>query len=485
MNGLSANVSAVWRRLGARTVIGLVMALHVGCGSTLESPAHRAPSMAIDSSAASGLSLIWRNADLRPVGQPIAIGDVVVGIVAEDLKAFVVGIDPVSGKTLWRDAMTHSAIARGEPISILKVGDDKVAYLRLTHKDSNLGNLVVVEARSGKELASAPTGRFPSPPIVCANGKDVCAISTLFYGSKQQYRLDLSSGQYIAENKLLPPGARFLSATGLVDLGDRPGNTLGLLRNGAVHWLTRVSAAFPSGYSSDYGWHWTEYPNLHVLVGTVGRNNPTANGKYTVYDLGEVAMAGLSERTGEVLWRDTGSQLDCHLSTHDYPVRCRTRGKSWFHTDRWTVHLADLDVTVEGFDPETGKAMWALPMGATEELEDLMRHPAIAGPGQVVVHGRNGPVVLDYAAGTLRVPERGTTYWCMERAVYEMAPPYRRSTAHWSYKRYGGTLASICDEGGRPATRLPSIAATMAAGARIGNLAVIATGDGYLGFKAP
>src|SRR5438874_1663675 len=110
MSGLSVNVSAVWCRVGARSAIGLVVALYVGCGSTLESPAHRAPSMAIDSSAPSGLSLIWRDADLRPVGQPIAIGDAVVGIVAEDRKAFVVGIDPVSGKTLWRDAMTHSAI---------------------------------------------------------------------------------------------------------------------------------------------------------------------------------------------------------------------------------------------------------------------------------------------------------------------------------------------------------------------------------------
>src|SRR5204862_3530934 len=138
----------------------------------------------------------------------------------------------------------HSAIPRGERISILKVGDDKVAYLRMTHKDSNLGDLVVVDARSGKELASAPTGGFRSPPIVCANGKDVCAISTLFYEPQQQYRLERSSGEYVAENKLLPPWTRFIDTTGLVDLGDRPGNTLGLLRNGAVHWLTKVSAAF-------------------------------------------------------------------------------------------------------------------------------------------------------------------------------------------------------------------------------------------------
>ena len=137
--------------------------------------------MVIDASAPSGLSLIWRNTELRPVGQPIAIGDVIIGIVAEDRIAYVVALDPATGRTLWRDAMTHSAIPRGEQISVLKVGDDKVAYLRMTFKDSNLGNLVVANARTGKEVARAPTGRFPSAPIMCENGRDVCAITTLNY----------------------------------------------------------------------------------------------------------------------------------------------------------------------------------------------------------------------------------------------------------------------------------------------------------------
>src|SRR5438552_4037283 len=111
-------------------------------------------------------------------------------------------------------------------------------------------NRLPIEHRAWRSIRRRRRG-FRSPPIVCANGKDVCAISTLFYEPQQQYRLERSSGEYVAENKLLPPWTRFIDTTGLVDLGDRPGNTLGLLRNGAVHWLTKVSAAFPSGYSSD------------------------------------------------------------------------------------------------------------------------------------------------------------------------------------------------------------------------------------------
>jgi hypothetical protein len=73
----------------------------------------------------------------------------------------------------------------------------------------------------------------------------------------------------------------------------------------------------------------------------------------------------------------------------------------------------------------------------------------------------------------------------MTAASYEVSPSYRRSTANWSFTRTGGELASICDAAKLPATRLPSIEATLAVGARVANIAVIATYDGYLGFKVP
>jgi outer membrane protein assembly factor BamB len=475
-------VAAERRGLVGRATIGWIAAAQaVACASSLEPARDHAP-LAIASSAPSGLSLVWRNTELHPIKQPMAIGDVVIGVVADDRKAFVVSIDASTGRKLWQQRMTHSGIARGLQISVTKIGEDKVAYLQLINEDSAFAHLVVADARTGREIARSPEAVFASRPIVCANGRDVCAISTSPLERKRQYRLDLTSGAYVVENDRMLRGTRFIDETGLLDLGDRPGNTVGLLRNGRVQWLTPLAAAFADGSSTDDGWSWNHDADQRVYIGWVGSAGETS-GQYYVHDLASSATAGLSELTGEVLWRDNGSSFACSLNTTDYRVRCRMRGKLWYRYGE--SFISELDVTVEGFDPVTGKTTWSLPLGFARELNDDAIRPAVAGPGRVVVSGARGPAILDYANGTLDTPEPGATFWCMARVRYELAPPYRARTAEWKYTRRGGTHASICDERGRPATALPSIAATMAAGARAGDHVVIATRDGFLGFKAP
>jgi hypothetical protein len=73
----------------------------------------------------------------------------------------------------------------------------------------------------------------------------------------------------------------------------------------------------------------------------------------------------------------------------------------------------------------------------------------------------------------------------MSRVHFELAPPYQTSTGAWKYRHSGGDHASICDQYGRPASALPSIAATLEAGVRVGDYVVIATAEGFVGFRAP
>jgi hypothetical protein len=62
-------------------------------------------------------------------------------------------------------------------------------------------------------------------------------------------------------------------------------------------------------------------------------------------------------------------------------------------------------------------------------------------------------------------------------AHYELSPPFWAPVRQawfgdryaWTFERRGASHASVCDDRGRPATALPSITATMAAGAQIGN----------------
>jgi outer membrane protein assembly factor BamB len=468
------------------------------------------PIVPIASSSPAGLTLVWQNHELHPIGQPIAVGTVAIGIVSRDRHAFVVAIDPVTGRSLWQQQLAVSWITPGEEIRVTPLGDDKVAYLRPISSEAEDAKLIVADVHTGKDLAASPPELFTSPPIVCANRKDVCAIiyrgpsrqdrqlqgSTYLVprgskpspGTQLQFRLDIATGDALAEIKL-GEGTRFLDTTGLIDLGDRPGNSLGLLRGGAPQWLIPGSAAFPPNFSSDHGWQWHLFSDPQVFVGTL-HGEPTEVDGNRALDLSTgSAMAGLSERTGKVLWRDLGSDYHCSLGGHAIPIRCRASGLLVFGDDRNTVR--NFHVTVEGFDVTTGRTTWSVPMGDAKGLQPFER-PAIAGPSQVLLDGPAGPVVLDYMTGHVEPPAPGATFWCMTLVRFDLSPPFQLSRSSWfgarhgwEYERHGGQHAFVCDGGGTPASALPSIAATMAAGVRIGDQAIIATTDGYLGFRAP
>jgi outer membrane protein assembly factor BamB len=422
---------------------------------------------------------IWRNTELHPVGQPAAFDAVVVGIVSvDDDKLFIVGLDPANGGKLWQQPITPSSVAPGVAIRVKKVDGNRVAYFRPTGGSGRQAELVVADARTGRDLAKSSTGVFSSGPRACANGTAVCVLSRVGDVSVREFRLEIATGRYRVNSERLPRGTRSISDAGLLDLGDRPDNTLGLLRNGVLQWRTSISSAFPSGFSTDNGWSWDLFADHRVIVGSV-YGEPSIVDANRVWDLARTeATAGLSEATGEVLWRDRGSAFHCHMANINYPVRCRESGVAISSPDA-PVSYKGLQVTVEGFDVATGMTTWSVPMGATMALTSARERP-IAGATQVIVDAPAGPVVLDYATGKTHAPIPGATYWCMTSNNYTLAYPYQTEDGPL-YKRSGGELAAICDAHRQPATALPSTAATIAAGAQVGGYAVIATHHGYVG----
>jgi hypothetical protein len=430
---------------------------------------------------------VWRNTSLRPIDQPKAVGSVAVGAVTGPSRTlFVVGIDPTTGAKLWQQPLTPSRLTPGVQVDITKVGDDKVAYLRPT-TEMHFAELVVADARTGRDLLRSPEGIFTSPAEVCPDGRDVCTgWAPDPSDSRNQYRLVIATGEFRPEHDGAPLNARTLHRVGLLDLGDRPGNTLGLMRDGKLLWTTPASAAFPAGFSSDHGWAWHLFADRHVLVGSL-YGAPTISGEKVVHDLASIAAtAGLAEATGEVLWRDRGSSFQCPLSRHGnskYPVRCRFAGIAT-HQVGGGGSFEGLDVTIEGFDVTTGATTWSVPVGAAEALVGGGTRPAVAGPTHAALQGPAGPIVLDYATGRVTAPAPDATFWCMTQVEYDFAQPYPSRSGQMRHKRAGGVLATICDRRGYTATEPPSVDATAAIGASIGAHAVVATGDGYVGFQA-
>src|SRR5262249_23935988 len=151
-----------------------------------------------------------------------------------------------------------------------------------------------------------------------------------------------------------------------------------------------------------------------------------------------------------------------------YPVRCRRRGSGTFEPGQ-PDSFDGLDVTIEGFDPLTGATTWSVPMGPAVSLATTSVSIPIAGPPEGDVNAPTGPIVHDYATGTVKRLRAGATFWCMTAARYEIASGFIARDGKRRYDRPGGSLAGICDAMGNRLDALPSLEATMAAGAYVGS----------------
>ena len=442
-------------------------------------------------SAPGSLEIAWVNNELGPVGQPLAVGALALGIVSTpDRRLLLVGLDPATGRELWQQPITPSAVTPGVRVVFTPVGNDKVAYFRPTSVDTAYAELVLADAATGADLAKTPEALFSSPPYLCGGGKDICATSRIGGAGKDiAHRLEAATGRYLVEGDHVPTGARLLAGGGLFDLGDRPGNTLALLHDGEVRWRTPVSAAFPPGFTTDHGWNWNLFGEEHLFVGSVGGPWVFDGPARISRDLATTSVtAALSEIDGSVIWRDDGSSFHCRLITGDHPVRCRWRGT--VTSDAGVVtSFQDIDVTVEGFDVRTGKTTWSVPMGGERSLVGGDARPPIAGATEVVLQAPAGPVVLDFATGKVSPPGAGATFWCISDQRYEFSQGFRLPGGSVSYARPGGVLASVCDASARPATAIPSVAATRPISAHVGNVLVAAvkngsaSGESFVGFR--
>jgi rRNA maturation protein Nop10 len=313
------------------TMAGLAVALASGCapavGTPTEKPVPREPAAVSAPPRDAKYAPAWSYRERRPIGQVWAIGSTVVGLVVDNGKLLVIGIDPATGHELWHEPATPGSVTVGVAVRIAKIGEDRVACFRPVEGAIPFAQLVVVaDARSGRDVAVSPPARFSTHPYPCANHQDACALSSDGpRGNIHEFRLEVATGAYLANSPELPRTARLLDTSGLVDFGDRPGNTPGWLRDGRMQWSLPISAAFPPGFSSDNGWGWYRFADQHMLVGSVF-GPPLAISPRYVIDLERgAATAGISEATGEVRWRDLGSSLQCRLGDPDHPVRCDVR----------------------------------------------------------------------------------------------------------------------------------------------------------------
>ncbi|GAA1741717.1 PQQ-binding-like beta-propeller repeat protein [Luedemannella helvata] len=438
-------------------------------------------------------SVAWTLRDVKPIGQPVNVAGVAVGYVVKSRRLYLVGIDPRAGKELWRKEASPGEVVTGIAVQPFFI-QDKVVYQRPDRTGNLYTRIVVADPRTGEDLVVTKPLLVTSPPGDCSDGIDVCTTSRSNYrGRAVLHRLRIADGSYVAEKSDTPPGARLVGDAGLLDLGGRDPEKLALSRDGKLVWQINLSSAFPTGYSTDYGWHFEHYPKQNVYVGTLHPQlSKLPNGSYVASLDNRATTAALSIADGSVRWRSAGTDLFCrsHLYIEDpasaddgLPVRCRYRGTEKYANDTARATFTDLDVTVEGFDIATGDTTWQVPAGRTEALIDWDTKPAIAGATARLIRGGAEPLVLDVATGRSVVPAADAAFWCARRATFDYREPYyvRGKPVR---ERAGGTHVSVCDARGKASDRAPTMGATAAAGAGFDTVAVVATASGFTGYRA-
>jgi hypothetical protein len=449
---------------------------------------------------------------ITPVGQSQNIGGVAVLLATEGRRLTIQAFDSVSGRQLWKDQATPSAVLPGIAVSFSMVRDAKgrelVGYYSpeldtSTRPDGNvslLAHLKVVEAETGTRVAEFGPLYFRTPVDGCtddaADGKgsdqdsaerDVCVKAQDTPTSTATYRrfdIDRHTSTPDTARPHLPKGARELGFD-VYDLGSRNPETLTRLsKTGRTLWSVPLPSAFPPGTTSDHGWSVEQDSQHHVDLVTLGGPETKGTIDLSRWD----PLAGIDDASGKVLWHSTGASLNCNERLTDsdqgrtVPLRCRYTGSASYQP-RET--LTAKDVIVEGFDTTTGATRWSVDAGPYRGLFPT----SLAGPVLHLAEHRvlldtasAGPIVLNLLTGKTTPATPGVVATCTKTAHFEYGQPYYINNKP-IYDHTAGELVRFCTAADHSTTSLPAWDVLRAGGTTFQETTLIASTDSLTAYR--
>jgi hypothetical protein len=230
-----------------------------------------------------------------------------------------------------------------------------------------------------------------------------------------RYSFIISTGRYaVATGDQPPVESRPVGPGGLIDLGERSPERVGVFRDGELLWSMPVIAYFPEGSTTDAGWHFTTYGDHYI--GTLEQSFPV-NGEV---DMADVATASFEQATGKIAWSARGTSLDCHgmvVLPREVPVRCHYSGHAVF-TDG-VARYTEVGVRLEGFVLGTGKRTWEFELGLAPPFLRGVRLPPLFDQSSMLLgRGPAGQRVVDLRTGAESLPAPGTVFLCPHLSAY-------------------------------------------------------------------
>jgi hypothetical protein len=430
----------------------------------------------------------WSRTDLTPVSQPVAAGSAFVVFTAVHGGLDVVGLDPQSGRTLWKHAASPSGITPGVSPELLVV-DGLVVYP--SPVSQQVVRLVAANPRTGKAVWQTQPGFLTSWPEACpGETQDICVTGSVASNSQQTQllRFSATNGSSLASPVLSASGqgAREL-APGLFDPGQRNPELMLASPGSTVDWTKPLTSIVSlPGASTDNGWNLDRIARVGLFVGSVAAPL-SQNGGHQVYDLSNASTVGIRMSDGSVAWQNQGSYYDCTIlpcaggsgagssgsgagAELGPTVGVRTRETGTLTAPSSAsgdpVVSPGATVTLEGFDPATGHTLWAFHAGHDVDLITNEALPPQVGTSEILLSNASGqPTALNLATGTAETVSASVVAWCQSATFYTESVPYQAAST--SIHQYVGDYSVFpCDSAmhavGTPA-RIPSFV-----GARIG-----------------
>lgn len=402
----------------------------------------------------------WADPSLDVVGGPLPAGpNLLVIDVTSGLELQLSALDPLTGHVRWSTQISASFIP---PVVLLQPVVIGTTALVLVPADGNASDPNVdiegVNIVNGRvKWREKQTPIVTDAPVTCNNGNDFCVAAFGTNQSSTSLALINPSSGHIDTSVTGPARNLGMAPPGSAAKGDlwstfsAVPTLMQLSPAGKVQWQQTVAKIFGGKqYNPNFGWEFAARGSIEV--GSVGY---PASGEKLALD--EFKTEGISMANGTVRWSLPGFYMcggDLGFISTD--LLCDFSGTV---TEKKSLQFSGLGLSVDGFNPASGKVTWSERATDAQSLVEDAPQPFLDGQHLVVETGNGKWSVVDTEDGRAQPVGANEVFWCEGEPGYKVTAPEGASDngERTSEPVFAGCTAAGTQAKGLPTTQPPAV----------------------------